>query len=124
MSDEPAEKMRGSDSRKAPRRRVLKAGIIAFNNRHSTLQCTIRDLSEGGARLQIGGSIGAPDTFELLVELDGIEADCQVVSRTETEVRVKFLSPVRTVAARRIQVVKAVGPAEQPSLRRKPRALE
>ena len=90
MSTAPTDKPAIADGRKAPRRRVLKAGTIAFNNRHSTLQCTVRDLSDGGARLLIDGSINAPDTFELFVELDGLEASCAVVNRAPGEVRVKI----------------------------------
>jgi len=109
------------DARKGLRRRVLKAGVIAYNNRHSTLHCTVRDMSDGGARLLLGGSVNAPDTFELLIELDGLEAECQVVARSAGEVRVKFVAPVRTVTARRSQVLKAVVPEKPTSLRRKPR---
>jgi len=113
-----------ADNRKTPRRRVLKAGLIAFNSRHSTLQCTVRDMSDGGARLLTAGSINAPDTFELIVELDGIEVNCAVVARSATEVRVKFTGPIRQTAITRVQVLKATGSREQPSLRRKPRPGE
>jgi len=124
MSSDTASHITVADARKAPRRRVLKAGLIAFNNRHSTLQCTVRDMSEGGARLLVGGSIAAPDTFELLVELDGLEVSCAVVARATNEVRVKFLGQVRSVPVARVQVLKAVTPGSQPSLRRKPRQGE
>jgi PilZ domain len=112
------------DARRAPRRRVLKAGVIAYNNRHSTLHCTVRDMSEGGARLLLSGSINAPDTFELLIELDGLEASCAVVARAANEVRVKFMGPVRSVPVARVQVLNPVTPGAQPSLRRKPRLGE
>lgn len=124
MPSEQTPKTPGADNRKTARRRVLKSGIIAFNDRHSTLQCTVRDLSEGGARLLISGSFSAPDTFELIIDLDGLEASCAVVTRTATEVRVKFVGPVRSVPAGRVQIVKAVGPKAQPTLRRKPRLGE
>jgi len=84
----------------------------------------VRDLSDGGARLLISGSVAAPDTFELLIELDGLEASCAVVARSAGEVRVKFLSPLRVVHARRVQTVTPAVPSETPSLRRKPRPGE
>jgi len=112
------------DARKDLRRRVLKAGVIAYNNRHSTLHCTVRDMSDGGARLLLGGSVNAPDTFELLIELDGIEVSCAVVARAPNEVRVKFLGRVRSVPVARVQVLNPVTPGLQPSLRRKPRLGE
>ena len=69
------------------------------------------------------GALNAPDTFELLVDLDGLEVSCQVVARAAGEVRVKFVGPVRIVPARRAQVLRAVVP-EKPTLRRKPRLGE
>ncbi len=108
-----------SEKRVTPRRRVLKAGIIAFNNRHSSLPCTVRDVSDTGARLIVTGAVNAPDTFELLIELDGLEARCEVVSRKADEVRVRFVMPPRIVPPRRSQVVHAVVPKKMLSLRRK-----
>jgi hypothetical protein len=53
--------------RKAPRRRIFKGAVIAFHDRLLTIACTVRDLSETGARLQVLGSIEAPDTFVLII---------------------------------------------------------
>lgn len=110
-----------NEKRRTPRRRVLKAGIVAFNNRHSTLPCVVRSISETGARLQVEGSIAAPDTFELVIELDGLEASCEVVRRAGKDIAVRFVAPPRTTAVRRAQVVRPYVPADPPSLRRKPK---
>ena len=107
--------------RNADRRRVLKAGVIAYNGRHVTLQCGVRDLSTLGARLQVVGSVSAPDTFELLMDLDGLEASCEVVWRGGAEIGVRFLEPPRVVDKKREQVVHQWSATSQrPSLRRKP----
>jgi hypothetical protein len=111
------------DGRLSPRRRVLKAGIIAFNNRHSTLSCTVRDLSAVGARLRLDGSVSAPDTFELVIELDGLEAPCQVMWRRAPDIGVKFLSEPRMVTPKRVQIV-ASGRTDPVTLRRKLRPDE
>lgn len=116
MSDEQDEK------RRTPRRRVLKGAIVAYNDRRSTIPCTVRDISDTGARLNADGSINVPDTFLLIVELDGIEADCRVVRRKSPELAVTFLSPPRKIAPTRAQVVTAIIPEGKPSLRRKPKA--
>jgi hypothetical protein len=105
------------DARVAPRRRVLKAGIVASNDRHLTVACAVRDLSATGARLRVGGSISVPNTFELIIEIDGLEADCEVVWRKADEVGVRFLAQPRAVAAKRTQVVTPLVPAKPPSLR-------
>ena len=109
------------DLRVAPRRRMLKAGVVAYNDRHVTIPCLVRDISATGARLRIETSVTAPDTFDLIIELDGMEAGCQVVWRKGADIGVKFLAAPRTVSARRVQVISPLVPTQPPSLRRKPR---
>ena len=109
------------DARTASRRRILRAGIIAFNDRHSTLACGVRNMSASGARLLVEGSVSAPDTFVLTVALDGLEADCQVVWRKEGEIGVRFVSKPRAVIASRLQVVEPLTHLRSPSLRRNPK---
>jgi hypothetical protein len=112
------------EQRVAVRRRVLKAGVVAYNGRHTTLPCSVRDVSDTGARLRIEGSIAAPDTFELIIPLDGLEASCQVAWRKDQDIGVQFIGAPRIVAAKRIQVVTALAPQGKVSLRRKPRPGE
>jgi two-component system cell cycle response regulator len=113
-----------ADKRTAPRRRALKAGIVAFNHHCSTFPCAVRDLSATGARLRIENPLTLPKTFELIVELDGIEVDCEVVWRKPTEVGVRFLGPPRTTTHKRTQVVRATGPESGVSLWRRPTLTE
>jgi hypothetical protein len=109
-----------SEARKSRRRRVLKAAISAFNLRHSTVPCCVRDMSETGCRLLSDGSIAIPDTFTLIIELDGFEAECEVVWRTVTEVGVRFTSAPKFARPKRIQVLKPTRSSPtRPSLRRK-----
>jgi hypothetical protein len=108
------------DLRAAPRRKVLKAAIAASNNRHLTVSCTVKDLSATGARLRVDNTVSIPDTFELLIPLDGLEANCEVVWRKSNEAGVKFLGAPRMVSAKRAQVINPAQPTQAPSLRRKP----
>jgi hypothetical protein len=108
-----------NDRRSTARRKQLKAGIIAFHGRHSTLPCRVRDISETGVRLEVE-STQCPDTFELLIELDGLEASCAVVWRRGSLVSVMFTSPPKIRPPKRVQVVTPTGPSERPSLRRRP----
>lgn len=114
-------KQEQGDGRVAPRRRVLKAAVVASNDRHLTIDCMVRDLSETGARLRIDSSLTVPDTFELIIDIDGLEADCQVVWRAKNEAGVRFLGAPRRVAAKRVQVVNPIVPTIAPTLRRKPK---
>lgn len=109
-----------TSERRAVRRRVLKSGTIAYNDRFKTLSCTVRDLSEGGARLRVDNPMFVPSQFVLLMEQDGFEADCEVVWRADKDVGVRFTSPTRQRGVIRKQSITAVVPENRPSLRRKP----
>jgi hypothetical protein len=111
-----------NEARGAPRRRVLKSGIIAFNGRYSALPCSVRNLSVTGAYVRAEGSINTPNTFELLIELDGFEASCEVIWRKDEGIGVRFLTAPRTTTPKRAQGVNALVPARPPALRRKPLA--
>ncbi|MDX2155750.1 MAG: response regulator [Hyphomicrobiaceae bacterium] len=106
------------ERREGKRSRMLKGGVIAFSARHATIPCVVRDLSEGGARLQVAQSSAVPDTFELIVELDGLEVPCQVVWRKVSEVGVAFTGTPSHVAPKRMQVVTQAGPIGRSTVRR------
>ena len=111
----------GGEQRGSTRKRMLKGGVIAFSGRHATMPCVVRDVSETGARLQVQSGAGVPDTFELIVELDGLEAHVEVVWRRPTEVGVRFLAAPTLSAPRRSQVVASTTMnVAKPSLRRQP----
>jgi hypothetical protein len=75
--------------RKVQRHRVLKAGTISIN-RVGAIDCTIRNLSDAGACLDVASPLGIPDDF-LLVTTDGqTENPCHVVWRTEKQIGVAF----------------------------------
>jgi PilZ domain len=107
------------EARKSRRRRVLKGAISAFNLRHSTIRCCVRDMSDTGCRLLSDGSIAIPDTFTLIIELDGFEAECEVVWRTADEVGVRFTSAPKITKPKRIQVLKPTRAPTRPTVRRK-----
>ena len=78
------------ERRTETRHRALKTGRIVFNNRFSTMDCTIRNLSEHGAMLMMPGPHGIPDEFVL--ELDGgtVTHACKVAWRKERQLGVTF----------------------------------
>ncbi|HET6160709.1 MAG TPA: PilZ domain-containing protein [Dongiaceae bacterium] len=65
MTDEPSNEpanRRGND-----RRTALKGARIVYNDGQSAINCRIRNISEGGARLELGTAQLLPHTFELHV---------------------------------------------------------
>lgn len=119
-----AEATTADRERSMARTRVLKSGTIAFGGRQSTLPCAVRDLSASGARLRSDNPLLIPDTFELLIDLDGLEADCKVMWRRGAEVGVKFIGAPRKTAPKRRQSVTALSQTARPSLRRKPLVID
>ena len=54
--------------RTAPRRRLLKSGKISFGG--GAIDCTVRNLSETGAALDVTSPVGIPEHFTLLIDPD------------------------------------------------------
>ena len=77
------------DLRATVRHRTLKGARIVLNDGFSTLQCTVRNLSETGARLKLVSVLGVPGNFELAMD-DGRKFTCETAWKTGTEIGVKF----------------------------------
>ena len=77
------------EKRKILRQRTLKAGTINFN-RAASFDCRVRNLSPGGACLEVATQLGIPDDFVLVVESDHLKQPCHVVWRTATRMGVEF----------------------------------
>lgn len=118
MTTPDAESSDQTCERAASRQRVLKACVIAYSGRHITIAAAVRDVSETGARLRVENSLAVPDTFELILDLDGLEADCEVTWRRDREIGVRFLT-LRAVEPKRSQVVSLPDAQHTVSLRRK-----
>lgn len=71
------------------RRRVLKAGRIAFG-RAGGFDCTVRSLSDKGACLEVESPVGIPDSFTLLVPHDAIMRPARVKWRQAKRIGVVF----------------------------------
>ena len=76
------------ENRIAQRRRMLKAGTISFGG--GAIDCTVRNLSETGAALDVISPVGIPDRFVLVVETDHRSLPCRVVWRKDKKIGVHF----------------------------------
>ena len=74
--------------RAAPRHRVLKAGSIEFNG--GVIDCTIRNVSDTGAQIEVASPVGVPDSFWLVVTGDHTRRHCRVAWRTDKRIGVAF----------------------------------
>jgi PilZ domain len=74
--------------RVALRQRVLKAGTIEFSG--GTIDCTVRNVSETGAALEVASPVGIPSEFNLLISGSRSSRRCQLMWRKENRIGVVF----------------------------------
>lgn len=103
---------RKDEHQRVPRSRVLKGAHAAFNQEFSAIPCTVRDMSETGAKVKFNEGWFVPDRFTLFIEVDGIKVDCERVWFRGTECGVRFVGPVTRTGSYRPQVLKPYEPAE------------
>jgi hypothetical protein len=77
------------DNRKSPRHKVFKAATIAFN-RAAGIDCTVRNISDGGACLEVASPLGIPLVFHLHIASDHTVRTCHLVWKTERRIGVAF----------------------------------
>ena len=78
-----------SDGRIAPRKRVLRAGII-YLGAGGTIAGAVKNLSATGAALEVTTPLFIPDRFKLVIETEHINRPCQIVWRKEKRMGVIF----------------------------------
>jgi hypothetical protein len=77
------------DHRKAQRHRTLKGGLIVFNDGRSTIECMVRNMSEGGAQLTVASVLGIPQTFVLKLN-EGGQVQATIAWKRGNTIGVKF----------------------------------
>jgi two-component system cell cycle response regulator len=83
--------MADEERRNTRRQRVLKDGhIVPLDNTQSIVNCTIRDVSDTGARLKCGDQLSVPRQFLLRIGHEAIMRPTRVVWRRGNEVGITF----------------------------------
>ena len=78
------------EKRLSPRRNTTIAASIVFDGGRRRVDCVIRNLSDGGAKLEVAAVRSVPDHFELFVPKHRPQ-QCRVAWRALKEVGVQFL---------------------------------
>jgi diguanylate cyclase (GGDEF)-like protein len=71
-------------------RKVLKPGAIVFNFGNSVIDCTVRRLSDTGARLDVLSLQDIPRQFKLSIEVDSFSKSCEIVGKEGRSLDVVF----------------------------------
>jgi hypothetical protein len=77
-----------NENRIAPRKRVLKGAFIITSEKAPKLACTVKNISDTGAALQVSTTFGLPAAFDLI--FDNQRFHCRSMWRTDTKIGVKF----------------------------------
>lgn len=85
------------DSGRKPRR-AQRFAFMVIDGEKNRVPCRLREYSDEGALVTMGGWIGIPESFALQVEPDGILYDCRIVAKRNNAIRVTFenASPARS----------------------------
>lgn len=74
----------------AIRQRTFLKGTLYYDNRRASADCTIRDLSESGARLIFEHPVSVPDTVELFIPHKQQSLQARVRRRGPKEIGIEF----------------------------------
>ncbi len=75
-------------ARVASRRRVLLTAAIEFGS--TSIPCTLRNICETGAAIEVNTPLWFPEQFTLRIDRDGSRRPCHVVWRREKRAGVQF----------------------------------
>src|SRR5215218_10453290 len=99
MSDDnPAREETGSlivEKRSSKRWHTVLTGQVVFNNRSSVLTCTVRDLSEIGARICFTDAFELPPEFDLEIPSRGLRLPARLVWSRGANYGVVFLKKAK-----------------------------
>jgi len=94
VTDKPlTQDMRPEESQPPLRIRTFLKGIVYYDNRRASIECTIRDLSDTGARVAFTTLVSLPDNVELHIPQKQMTLPAQVRRREGNEIGVSFQNP-------------------------------
>ena len=91
-----------NEQRKHPRHKVLKDGKVISSDMSSVIDVKIRDLSEGGARIQIPPATDLPHEFGLLIISQDMLYPAVVRWRSGELTGIEFISEPRHVSLNKL----------------------
>jgi hypothetical protein len=94
MNALPDRELDGSERRVAQRMRTLKRAKVLFNNRFSTFDCIVRNISATGALLTIDEAAHLPKVFDIIIGEEKAERPARLVYRRGMLAGIRFLDVV------------------------------
>lgn len=89
---------RYNEQRRSPRENASFPAWISFGRGTDSLPCTVIDVSEHGARIELASPAGTPDDFYLLLTKNGSrQRRCRVVWRSGLQIGVIYMGHVEVL---------------------------
>jgi hypothetical protein len=85
--------MTDENDRKSARARVLKGAKIVAMKQWTLVDCTVRDMSETGARIVCGDQMAVATEFRFLLPSENSIRDARVIWRRDDAIGIEFTSP-------------------------------
>jgi PilZ domain len=90
------------------RPRVIYSGVLAFNERRSTVECVVRNFSDGGARIELENPALLPEQIDLFIPKKNRSYRAAIVWANEGQAGLTFRPispnpPVELDMARRLR---------------------
>ena len=101
-----------SERRQTPRSRTILGGVISFSERRLTLDCNVRNFSQGGAHVEFDNTALLPDEFDLTIARKEATFRARTIWRREDAAGIAFIdahdsSVVPLEWARKLKAVEA-----------------
>lgn len=88
-----------TEARHSERVRTMLGAQIVFNNKNSTIECQIRNISSTGARLILSESLTLPQEFDIVVPQKGKTYRARLRWRTPEGAGIEFIQDDKREAA-------------------------
>ena len=86
------------ERRRWQRSRAFLGGRIVFNHAHSSLDCVVKEISDGGALIKVENAVAVPESFQLILN-DGRSFACEIIWRKINTLGVSFAKDATPSAA-------------------------
>ena len=105
------------EKRSKPRQRSLLHGYVYFDDSPCAVECTVREISDAGARLKFDTPQLAVDSFELDIPIRGRKLRAAVKWQRDSEMGVVFADAAETALAPTPAAAGATGSREELGMR-------
>jgi hypothetical protein len=102
VADSPRE-FKPTEARRSKRARTFLHARISYGDGAISTECTVNQLSDVGARINVASSVVLPDIFEMTVPQKGISCRAKLIWRKDDQVGVDFVDDREAAAAPTIE---------------------